>query len=315
MVYWDRLSEEAKKALAAVGYTKTTCDDAIVIKSQMDQLSSNLSAVQVSPDKRKFTVSGQINKAARGNHFVVPTTETNLELYERIKKGEYVMLHGPRAVGKSTRMVQACDDLKTQYHCLNVDITLADRGGNLNSFWNSFSDILQGKAIAAALGLRRFSSGPEFSQIWNPNNNTKLKRDKKYVLFIDEFDTLGEVKEETRSAILSIFRGLENSSPDHMLHCVVIVGVFSMIRLNTMGKRSPYNVGNAVSAPLLTEEEVQDMFREYLACRPRFHVESVVILDIHRRAGGHAGLVNMCGKAIDEEIRIHLPTESTAVDR
>lgn len=100
-----------------------------------------------------------------------------------------------------------------------------------------------------------------------------------------------------------------------MLHSVVIVGVFSMIRLNTNAKISPFNVGNAVSAPLLTEKEVQDMFREYLACRPRFHVESEVIVDINRRAGGHAGLVNMCGKAIDEEIRIHLLTESTCVDR
>lgn len=134
MVCWNSLSEEAKKALAAVGYTEKTYDDAIAIKNEVDQLSSKLSAVQVSPDKRTFAVNGQINKAARGNHFVVPTTETNLELYERIEKGEYVMLHGPRAVGKSTRMVQACDDLNTQYHCLNVDITLADRGGNLDSF-------------------------------------------------------------------------------------------------------------------------------------------------------------------------------------
>ena len=97
--------------------------------------------------------SGRIMISRLDRHFNViwkkqteiNTAITSVNAAAVTKKGEYVMLHGPRAVGKSTRMLQACDDLEPQYHCLNVDITLADRGGNLDMFWKSFSDICMEK--------------------------------------------------------------------------------------------------------------------------------------------------------------------------
>ena len=106
-----------------------------------------------------------------------------------------------------------------------------------------------------------------------------------------------------KRSTISSFAGSRNR-----IHNVVAVGVFSMVRLSTPAAMSPCDVGNPFPAPLLTLEQVQHMFDDYKRCR-ELDVEATVVPDIFHRTGGHAGLVNMCGKAIDEEIRMDLLSE------
>ena len=248
----------------------------------------------ISPDKRKFTVNGSIDRTSRSKYFYIETTSSNEELYAKIHAGDYVTLHGPRAVGKSTRMLQACDDLSLKFHCMNVslhDIEVA----NPQDFWESLSQSLVNKYASVGEAIKVVKTGPQFTQLWH-----SLRSEKKCVLFIDEFDAL-QSHQETVDAVLSTFRGLKQSRAYHKLHSVIIVGVFSIVSLNTRTV-SPFNVSEQVVAPFLDQSQVQKMFDIYSECRG-YSVEVDVIKDIYERTGGHAGLVNLCGKAIDEEIR------------
>lgn len=272
------------------------------------KLTESFTQLAVSPDKRKFVVNGSIDKTLRATCFYVTPTKSNENLYHRVQDREYVMLHGPRAVGKSTRMLQACDDLASTYHCMNVSLHEVLRHG-VTEFWESLSRSLTGKY--ALLGVHQVKSGPEFSSMWYPSTNPNLSSDKMFVLFINEFDSLGNADASTVSSVLETFRGLKQASEHHRLQCVVCVGVFSMVRLNTQNA-SPFNVGEAVAAPLLTFEQVEQMFKDYANCK-NFQVDPQVIKDVYERTGGHAGLVNLCGKAIDETIRPEMEVEKLAL--
>ena len=52
-----------------------------------------------------------------------------------------------------------------------------------------------------------------------------------------------------------------------------------MVRLSIPAAMSPCNVGNPFPAPLLTLEQVQDMFDDYNRCR-ELDVEATVVPDI-----------------------------------
>jgi hypothetical protein len=62
---------------------------------------------------------------------------------------------------------------------------------------------------------------------------------------------------------------------------------------------SPFNVRNAVQSPFWNLEEVTALFRE-LAEERRLKLDFRIIEDVFTRTGGHAGLVCLCGKAMDE---------------
>lgn len=309
----DGLTEDMKNLLRSRGLDEATINNSInaLRQPRRDEGTENsgqkikkkrprdaVEQLAVSPDERRFTVNGSIDRSSRGKYFFVKLTETNSDLYKKVYSGDYVMLHGPRSVGKSTRMLQACDDLASEFHCMNVSLHDVDTS-NVSEFWKSLSLSLVGKY--SQLGVKQVESGPEFSRMWNTLLNPGLVSDKKFVLFVDEFDSLVDTPGEHNASILGTLRGLKQSAETHRLHCVVIVGVFSIVRLNTK-RSSPFNVGEAVAAPFLTLGQVNEMFGDYLGCRG-FQIDAEVINDIYERTGGHAGLVNLCGKAIDEEIR------------
>lgn len=62
--------------------------------------------------KRKFTINGAITDLTRGAYFFDdPAPVNESKLLPSVRGGAYVMLYGPRAAGKSTRMLRACEQL------------------------------------------------------------------------------------------------------------------------------------------------------------------------------------------------------------
>ena len=59
-------------------------------------------------------VNGTIENAIRDYVYFVDLEETNAPLLEMILRGEFVALYGARASGKSTRVVQVMEKLKSQ---------------------------------------------------------------------------------------------------------------------------------------------------------------------------------------------------------
>lgn len=65
-------------------------------------------------DKRRWVVNGNIENESRNNVYFVDLEETNVPLLDMILKGEFVTLYGARASGKSTRVDQVMEKLKSQ---------------------------------------------------------------------------------------------------------------------------------------------------------------------------------------------------------
>jgi len=69
--------------------------------------------------RRKFWVNSVILPSERSTTFFVDPREHNIPLLDKIELGEYVLLHGSRASGKSTRTWVAMEQLHDKgYICI-----------------------------------------------------------------------------------------------------------------------------------------------------------------------------------------------------
>jgi len=63
---------------------------------------------------RKWTINSAIQNKFRNDVYFVDLEETNVPLLDMILRGEFVALYGARASGKSTRVFQVMEKLKSQ---------------------------------------------------------------------------------------------------------------------------------------------------------------------------------------------------------
>ena len=61
--------------------------------------------------KRKWMVNSDITREERPKVYFADITEQSTPLLESVYRGEFVAVHGPRASGKSTRVLQLQDQL------------------------------------------------------------------------------------------------------------------------------------------------------------------------------------------------------------
>lgn len=64
---------------------------------------------------KKFTVNGTVNFPDQESVFFVDVRASNEPLLELIRAGQFPQLYGPRASGKSTRLVTACRQLAQDF--------------------------------------------------------------------------------------------------------------------------------------------------------------------------------------------------------
>jgi hypothetical protein len=74
----------------------------------------NFSFTATGKNKRRWMVNSTIENAMRNYVYFVDLEETNVPLIDMILRGEFVALYGARASGKSTRVVQVMEKLKSQ---------------------------------------------------------------------------------------------------------------------------------------------------------------------------------------------------------
>lgn len=253
-----------------------------------------------SPQARNvaFTVNGAIDKMKRASYFYIDPSDSNKEvLLPAVTSGKYVMFHGPRASGKSTRMFHACEQLSGDYFVMDVTLQSGVDVESADNFWSTLVANLQG--TWTQLPLVRNAS--EFTSLFTLANKDILFGGKSVVLFIDEFDVLEYADTGVRDAVLSVLRGLKQDGAKNCLHSVVAVGPFSILRLNTAASGSPFNVADAVPVALFTKKDVESLFLQLASVR-RVAVEDGIPTDIYDRTDGNPGLVAWCGKMIDEKL-------------
>jgi hypothetical protein len=247
--------------------------------------------------RRSWTVNGAITWSRRNEYFYTDVKEQNKELLlPSIESGSYVVLHAPRASGKSTRMDAAVEQLEEtgKYTVLKTSLQSGVVFGAEESFWKSFGGALQRDNVA---DVPLIESAGDFAAGLAKSGPFK----KPVVLVVDEFDLLyGAAPEQVQDSVLNVLRWLRQEKKGTWLHSFVAMGPFSILELT--GKSGcPFNSRDAVQSPPFTEAQVEDLFAQFSRERG-LTLDRRIVRDVFDRTEGHAGCVGFCGKEMDETL-------------
>ncbi|PKK80532.1 hypothetical protein RhiirC2_704177 [Rhizophagus irregularis] len=128
---------------------------------------------------------------------------------------------------------------------------------------------------------------------------------KRVVLFFDEFDRIYQMNDDLRSKFLSTLRAIRNNIESYVIQAIVVIGTFSILhldsRISNRDFTSPFNIKDSIHNPNFDLEQVQAVFREFEDDN-KMQFEEAVIDDIFEQTTGHAGLVSLCGRAIEDNL-------------
>ncbi|PKY52660.1 hypothetical protein RhiirA4_425443 [Rhizophagus irregularis] len=109
----------------------------------------------------------------------------------------------------------------------------------------------------------KINSSDDFQETFDQS-----KWKKRIVLLIDEFDKLYEADEDVRSSCLETFRSMISSRDNYAMWSIVAISTFSILYLKSKKVITPFNI----------------------------------IEDIYNQTTGHAGLVCLCGRSIQNNL-------------
>ncbi|RUS14156.1 hypothetical protein BC937DRAFT_94264 [Endogone sp. FLAS-F59071] len=285
--------------------------------------------------RKKWSVNSTILPRERPNfYFVDPADQQkNVALLNNIVEGKYVLMHGARASGKSTRTWRVMEQLQEfGYFCLYISLSHVNLLRDPETFWQSFGATLK-ENLEDCFGPRGslqidttvpdVNTSDDFRRICLRQNELwyllALKRKEKgqpnfienrfLVIFIDEFDALVNIRDSSiRDSFLGMIHGIKTSGDIFAVQSIVGVGTFNILTLNTESRAlSPFNISDVFKNPNFTPEQVTTLFKEFVT-EYRLAIPDDVIQDICLNTNGHAGLVNLCGRAIESYTQEHAHT-------
>ncbi|PKC73339.1 hypothetical protein RhiirA1_522996 [Rhizophagus irregularis] len=267
----------------------------------------NTEVETTSRKRRSWAINSTIANELRDSVYFVDTTETSGPLRDMIQKGEFVALYGTRASGKSTRVDQAIFKLKSEgYVCIYVTL----EGVNISTtdiFWSSLGTKL---AINAPnyFKYNEVKSSDDFMFKFRKSN-----WESDVVFFIDEYDVLLEANDDIKSSFLGTIRNIKNSKRDYAILSSVAIGPLSILFLKSDKINvPPFNVIKPFRNPNFTLAQVESLYKEYEDDN-KLTIVPEVIKDIYEQTNGHAGLVCLCGRAIQNNLEKKLD-ESRRLD-
>ncbi|RHZ47929.1 hypothetical protein Glove_564g63 [Diversispora epigaea] len=247
------------------------------------------------PNKRKWIVNSAITREERPIYYYVDPTEQNRPLFELIRRGEFVALHGPRASGKSTRVLQLQDQLnKKGFVCIYASFEHVEVTEDKNKFWMTLGTALFRNARENEISILEINSAEDFLKAFQRDQWEK----RNIVLLFDKFDELYSATDAVLSSCLKTLRGIKGDKGAFAIHSVVAIGPFSILYLNPSElNTSPFNVKEPLQTPNFTLEQTQALYKAFME-EERITIDPEVIDDIYMQTNGHAGLVCLCGRAI-----------------
>jgi len=159
--------------------------------------------------------------------------------------------------------------------------------------WNALGE--------AGLDVREFSDGDGFASSFSQPRADR----KKVVLTWDEFDKYS-TNVEVWADILEKIRALKakiQAKQAPLLQGVIIVGSYRAGKIPPALNESPFNAHGGIlpSALAFKPEETKELFR-MAQDEWGMKVDDDVIQNIHDITAGHAGMINLCGRFITENL-------------
>ncbi|RGB41798.1 hypothetical protein C1646_684852 [Rhizophagus diaphanus] len=240
------------------------------------------------------------------SYFVDPAGQEQQDLlFRKIEEHSFIMLYGTRASGKSTRVMRAISVLeKSSYVCNYLSFEqITDYaegfwnllGTNISIYKRSSEYLGSCTDIKIAVDFLRYFSITD----WKKNEKNP---DVRIILFFDEFDRIYTMDERLRSDFLGVLRAIKNDIDSYVIQAIVVIGTFSILHLDSSTQPiSPFNIRDSVRNPNFDLEQVRVLFREFEE-ENKMKFESGIIEDIFEQTNGHAGLVCICGRAIEDNL-------------
>ncbi len=230
---------------------------------------------------REFNTTGPCDPA---KHYTVMREAFMATSLEKVKKGRYFTLFAPRQAGKTT--------------FFKLLLNLIEKEGNLTTVWISFENLktaskeefyqelnhelhrgLPKKEIPSELTIHNSISLSHFFE--NAHNLSKP-----IVLVIDEFEG---IPDSVLSEVMHTFRKIYHKREYHRLHSLLLVGVSTIAEL-VISSASPFNITEELQIPYFTQEEVNELIKQYVTESNQVFEENV-IKTIYENTQGQPGLV------------------------
>jgi len=119
--------------------------------------------------------------------------------------------------------------------------------------------------------------------------------DRPLILFIDEFDSLPP---RIIDRLVSLFRDMYLKRGGYLLHGLALIGVRAVLGVES-DRGSPFNIQRSLHIPNFTEDEAQDLFRQYQAESGQ-DIELEVVDKVYEATRGQPGLVCWFGELLTE---------------
>ncbi|KAG0041844.1 hypothetical protein BGZ83_001235 [Gryganskiella cystojenkinii] len=264
----------------------------VVQEPEQGAMKRPLDDLDPTPVLKHFKPNATVHTGARRYVYYADQTERSQDLMKNIKRGFFPRVYGARASGKSSRMIDVMTALNAQgFECIYLSLDAIDIR-TLDDFWSSIGRYL--KRLHYKLEINSFQ---DFLDAFSADEDEDRKR---VVLFVDEFDKLHvDSASDALSSFLEVVRFVKNNPTATVIQSIVAIGTFAILHLNQMHQQlSPYNVSDNVRNKSLSMEQVQDLFDEFANDR-HITIAGDVIEEVFAKTNGHAGLVNVCGVAMD----------------
>ncbi|CAG8654767.1 4292_t:CDS:2, partial [Paraglomus occultum] len=272
-------AEELERCGMTMGPAKTIVDLIKEIKGEREERGKRKAEGELTfaPKKRKWTVNSAITREERSIVYYADPTERNGPLLELIHRGEFVALYGPRASGKSTRVLAIQDQLRNEgFVCIYTSFEHVEVKGDIDTFWRTLGMALLRNAHGNGISVSEIDSAQGFLKAFQRD-----QWEHNVVLLFDEFDKLYRASEDVTSSCLETLRGIRNDKSSFAIFSVVAVGPFSILYLNSKElTTSPFNVRTPFQNPNFIREQVQTLYEEFMK-EERITIDPEIIEDIY----------------------------------
>ncbi|KYR01860.1 hypothetical protein DLAC_01878 [Tieghemostelium lacteum] len=249
-----------------------------------------------------FSTNGAIPISERNNRYYYLERKNNSTLLDQILRHNYILFHGARSSGKTTKIYTIMDHL-TKIGFFTIYVTLEDQFTfkSTEEFWNRLLIVIN-RGIAKMNLNVKFTNAHTIFDI-NDAISQQIFQNRDVVLFIDEFDRIFDAPPQVKSNILGRMRSWKQNKREFFLKSVVFIGPFDILKIDSY-QYSPFNIVDQVSTQDFTQEEVKEYFGMYQHIK-HCTIDSNVVDDIFSLTNGHPGLVNVCGRIIDTNINLN----------
>jgi len=202
------------------------------------------------------------------------------------KEGHYFTIWAPRQTGKTWLMRQVKKEIENTCE------------GKFTVLWLSMQDLIMEEDDPdtvffnyVSLLFRKSSklkpAAPDGWDGWNHLFSVDAGMfDRPLILFMDEFDSLPS---KIVDRLVTLFRDMYLNRERFLLHGLALIGAHAVLGVES-DRGIPFNVQRSLRIPNFTEEEVQDLFRQYQEESGQ-GIEAEVVDKVYEATRGHPGLV------------------------